>query len=126
MGERIELAAEPPSVATARRFCTSTLRRWGADPDVVSTCELLVSELATNAVLHARTSFTVALRSVPRLRVEVADGDSTPPCAKDHEVDSGSGRGLQLVDALSAAHGADPAAPGKRVWFEIDWSPSRI
>jgi anti-sigma regulatory factor (Ser/Thr protein kinase) len=121
----IDLDADPESVGQARRFCAATLDRWGAHPDLVSTCVLLVSELATNAVLHAGTSFTVTIERGTRLRVEVDDGDPRMPHPRDYGVDAMSGRGLHLVKALARASGAALSDSGKSVWFELDW-PSRM
>ncbi len=123
MGDRIRLDAEPLSVGRARRFCTSTLRGWGATPDLVETCELLVSELATNAVLHARTPFTVMIERQPVLRVEVHDGDPRPPHPRDYGPEASSGRGLHLVEMLSQSSGTVTLPDGgKSVWFEMAWA----
>jgi len=124
VGDRIRLDPEPRSVGQARRYCTSVLRGWGADADLVDTCELLVGELATNAVLHARTPFTVGVSRLRGIRVEVRDGDPSLPLARDNPIDAISGRGLQLVEALTRASGAEPSGGGKAVWFELDWAPA--
>ena len=121
MGDTITLEAVPRSVGRARRFCTSTLTDLGAPPDIVSTCVLLVSELATNVVLHARTPFTVSIELDPQLRVEVRDGDPRMPHPRDYSLDAASGRGLRLVRTLSRSSGAERSAEGKMVWFELDW-----
>lgn len=93
-------------------------------PDVVDTCVLLVSELATNAVLHARTPFTVTVEQLPVLRVEVHDDDPRLPHARDYGPEAASGRGLHLVEALSQSSGTvTHPSGGKSVWFELAWSP---
>jgi anti-sigma regulatory factor (Ser/Thr protein kinase) len=121
MAAMIELASEPSSVGSARRFCAQYLVAWGASRALVDTATLLVSELVTNAILHARTPVVVSMRREARLRVEVHDGDCRAPVRKGHDHRAASGRGLLLVDALSAAHGTDLCADGKRVWFELGW-----
>lgn len=126
MGTRISLDADPRSVGQARRFCAATLDGWGADPELVSTCVLLVSELATNAVLHARTAFSVAIERHSALRIEVDDGDPRMPHARDYSLDAMSGRGLHLVEALSQASGAHRSGEGKTVWFEVDWEEAMV
>jgi anti-sigma regulatory factor (Ser/Thr protein kinase) len=126
VGTRISLDVDPRSVGQARRFCAATLDGWGADPDLVSTCVLLVSELATNAVLHARTAFTVSIERGERLRIEVDDGDPRMPHARDYSLDAMSGRGLHLVEALSRASGAQRHGEGKTVWFEVDWEEAMV
>ncbi len=121
MGTRIRLDADPRSVGRARRFCASTLDEWGAAADVVATCVLLVSELATNAVLHAHSGFTVRLEHRDALRVEVDDDDPRLPQVRDYRIDSASGRGMRMVRALARSSGATPTSNGKTVWFELDW-----
>lgn len=121
MAESIHLAAEPSSVGQARRFCTAVLESWGADDDLVITCALLVSELATNAVLHARTPFSVRLHRRGVVRVEVCDESPHLPHSGDVDVDSPSGRGLRMVEGLSTTSGTTALTDGKSVWFELDW-----
>jgi anti-sigma regulatory factor (Ser/Thr protein kinase) len=123
VGDTIRLDAEPRSVGRARRFCSATLEGWGVTGDLVDTCVLLVSELATNAVLHARTPFTVTIDRDPTLRVEVHDGDPRPPHTRDYGPEAASGRGLHLVEALAADSGTLTTTGGKAVWFELTWDP---
>ena len=119
MGDTIRLDAEPRSVGRARRFCSAALEGWGVSGEVADTCVLLVSELATNAVLHARTPFTVSIERDPTLRVEVHDGDPRPPHTRDYGPEAASGRGLHLVEALAHSSGTVTHAGGKSVWFEL-------
>jgi anti-sigma regulatory factor (Ser/Thr protein kinase) len=121
VGTGIRLDADPRSVGRARRFCASTLDEWGAAADTVTTCVLLVSELATNAVLHAHSGFTVRMEQGDALRVEVDDDDPRLPQVRDYRVDSASGRGMRMVRALARASGATATSAGKTVWFELDW-----
>ncbi|MDQ6840265.1 MAG: ATP-binding protein [Actinomycetota bacterium] len=111
-------APEPDQVAAARRFVTRSLTDWGfTNPDV----SLLVSELATNAVLHARSDFQVCVTAVlERIRVEVSDHNSRVPTMVPVPADAHSGRGLMLIQALAGAWGveAHPGA-GKTIWFEV-------
>lgn len=117
---RIELPPVSTSAAMARRFCRSQLGEWGAS-DLDETVSLLVSELVTNVVLHARTPCEVVMCRTSVLRVEVIDHDPRPPIRKDHDLEAASGRGLLLLAGMSARHGADRDASGKRVWFELPW-----
>ncbi|WP_031185016.1 SpoIIE family protein phosphatase [Streptomyces sp. NRRL F-5635] len=113
----------PTSAATARRFVRTALD--GAAADLVGTAELLVSELVTNAVLHARTEVEVGLvRLDGRLRVRVRDrrpGRSLVPrrCSPY----AGTGQGLAMVERLASRYGADGGDAGKTVWFEL-WHAS--
>ena len=92
-------------------------------PELSDTMALLVSELVSNVVLHARTSCCLSIIQTPqRIRVEVQDGsDRLPGVRQRSDPLAQSGRGMVLVDGLSAAHGVEPQpAGGKRVWFELD------
>jgi anti-sigma regulatory factor (Ser/Thr protein kinase) len=112
---------DPDQVGAARVFVDSELATWGiAAEDVL----LLVSELATNAVLHARSDFLVRVRAWPdRVRVEVSDGNSRLPTVVSVPADAYSGRGLLLLQALSSAWGVEShAAEGKTIWFEVPTS----
>lgn len=95
---------------------------WGATPDLVDTCVLLVSELATNAVLHARTPFTVSIARHDGVRVEVCDDDPTMPHVREYSIDAASGRGLQLLSSLANSFGTRTVDGGKAVWFELAWN----
>jgi two-component sensor histidine kinase len=96
---------------------------------VESAC-LVVSELVTNAVLHAGTSCELTVKGPAEVdgevvRIEVADGDPGSPLSKRYDVEAGSGRGLQLVEALSERFGTRPLGAGKTVWCEVAWAPVR-
>lgn len=108
------------SAAEARRFVTATLEEWGRD-NLVDVAVLLVGELVANVVLHAGTRFEVLIRlGDKRLRIEVRDGDVRMPVRKYYSATSTTGRGLLMVEELSAGWGADPTADGKSVWFELE------
>jgi anti-sigma regulatory factor (Ser/Thr protein kinase) len=114
------LAAEPGSAAEARRFTVDVLRSWGA-ADLIDTATLLVSELVTNAVLHARSSSELALRRIGgRLRVEITDASAVGPTRRSYPPDAGTGRGMMLVEALAVRWGSERDGDGKRVWFELE------
>ena len=127
MSAELSLPAEPASVARARRFVRGAVQSLvigtGVDTvvdTVVDDAELLVTELATNALLHARSAFTVEVsRDDGRLRICVVDGSPVAPRVRSHGADATTGRGLQLVQALSAAWGVQPLATGKTVWVEL-------
>jgi anti-sigma regulatory factor (Ser/Thr protein kinase) len=84
------------------------------------TASLLVTELVTNAVLHARTPLTVAVEMLgDGLRVSVADDSPTGPTVRTYDADATTGRGLHLVDVLSARWGIEPRPSGKAVWCDL-------
>lgn len=82
---------------------------------------LLLSEVVTNAVLHARTGGAVtAAATDDGVRVEVSDGSTSRPVRRPFTEMSPTGRGLHLLDRLATSWGIDDvAAGGKVVWFEV-------
>jgi anti-anti-sigma factor len=116
----------PGSVPEARGFVVSAL--IGESQEVRDRAELLVSELATNAVLHARTEFSVVVTSaVEAIRVAVTDSGEGQPERRSPSGLEPRGRGLQIVDALSDHWGVEEAAPtGKSVSFVIKRRSSEI
>ena len=123
----LALPATPPSVRLARDWVTSVLREIERH-DLVESARLAVSELVTNAILHAEPPMTVHVRgTVEHPRVEVTDQSLVPPERRNsHVVDledftwATMGRGLDLVASHSVRWGADitPNGMGKVVWFE--------
>lgn len=108
----------PEAVTAARRFVAQTLAGWHVGhPDVA----LLVSELATNAVLHARSDFEVSVEARDdRLRVGVFDRNPRLPTPANVPPDAYSGRGLMIVQGLADAWGVEThAGAGKTIWFEL-------
>ena len=117
--DRLVLPPEPRSASKARAFARDFVAASGAvtDPDVV---ELLVSELVTNAVLHARTSIIVNIAIVRGgVRVEVADESASSVSQRNYSADATTGRGVGLVDVLATDWGIRSHAYGKTVWFEV-------
>lgn len=122
-----DLPAAPRSAGDARRFVQRWLGECGIDGHVDGDAVvLMVSELVTNAGLHAGTGARV--RVVDHgdcLRVEVTDESSVPVELRPFETGAETGRGLRIVEALSARWGVDAARTGKTVWFEVVISPTR-
>ena len=116
----VDLPHELSSVAEARRFVRQQLAEWGID-EPIDDALLVVSELAANALTHARSSYRLrlALTEVV-LRIEVDDdGTGTPEPQPLTETEE-HGRGLHLVGALAASWGMEAAdTGGKRVWAEL-------
>lgn len=115
----LTLGPDPSAARRARAWVTEVLDGW---PDEgVERGRLLVSELVTNAVLHARTEIVVrAERDGSRVRFEVGDGHRGGPMPKRYVADSPTGRGMRLVAALAESWGVERGAGGKVVWFSID------
>ncbi|GAB2854800.1 hypothetical protein GCM10027026_00630 [Myroides odoratimimus subsp. xuanwuensis] len=108
-------------MADARRWVVDTCRELGRE-DLVECAELAVSELVTNAVLHASGPISVRVRGTrEHPRFEVSDGSPQPPdfSTGDHDEDEllTVGRGLGIVAMCSTAWGAEIDASGKMVWF---------
>ncbi|MEV6740453.1 ATP-binding protein [Streptomyces sp. NPDC051104] len=109
------------SVPTCRHLVRETLTDWKL-PEAVDAAELVVSELASNAVRHARHGeFRLKLQRLDggRVRVAVIDKSRTLPVMCTAAADDVGGRGLALVDALSHAWGAERLPWGKRVWADV-------
>lgn len=89
--------------------------------------ELVVTELATNAVRHARTAFTLSVsRDGPVLTVRVEDGDPEHPALSgDAGPDDTGGRGLTLVEGASDAWGVERLdGQAKAVWATFSLEPA--
>jgi anti-sigma regulatory factor (Ser/Thr protein kinase) len=114
--------------AAARHFAVGALRRWGI-AGLADDVALVVTELAANAVRHARSGFTVILSRPSRpsrpdvVRVSVRDASPLPPSDV-----SGSGsplpvtplHGLGAVNAMASHWGVQPlGSSGKTVWVEL-------
>ena len=112
---------EPSSTREARRRVSDALQASNLDAAAV-TAALIVSELVTNAVLHARTPFQVRVMiDGDVIRIEVHDGTERKPIRRYFSDRATSGRGLQLVEELCEAWGvdADSDGTGKTVWAEV-------
>ncbi|WP_326810356.1 SpoIIE family protein phosphatase [Streptomyces scopuliridis] len=112
------LALDPREVARARRLVRGQLLDWEL-PAAVETAQLMVSELVTNAVKHAR-SRRVGLRLVrtDALLCEVIDDEPAPAALLNAGRDDEFGRGLRVVSTLAREWGSSSSAGGKTVWFE--------
>lgn len=126
---RREFVGQADQVAAARRFVVSAIHAAGPARDVT---RLLVSEAATNAILHSASgdggTFAVQyLISDHLVRVEVHDGGGpTSPRRRVHDLESMTGRGLDLFDALSDRWGVGGTTDGWTVWFELDLAAEQI
>ena len=121
----VTLPAEPGSVATARRFVSRTLAEW-EHPEHLDTACLLVSEIVTNAVRHARAPLGLRLHLTGReIITEIADDSTHLPHRHLADPDDEGGRGLMLVDTLATTWGTRPTDTGKTVWFTMALDPDR-
>lgn len=105
----------PESVARARAFVASTLAEWDAS-EYEWPALLVVSELATNAVLHARTPYEVCLILTDDcLTIEVHDGSLAAPTRRRYGLDATTGRGMRLVTDMCDGWQVDIVQTGKIV-----------
>lgn len=125
----LTLGADPRAAQEARRWVASVCRDLERD-DLVECAELGVSELVTNALLHAGAPIQVRVRGTSEHpRVEVSDSSHQPPVLPDEpdseadELMSTFGRGLRIVARCSVAWGAAIEPDGKVVWFEPATAP---
>jgi hypothetical protein len=118
------LAPRPDCARAARDLARAACRAWHL-PHLLDGASLIASELASNAIEHARTDFVVTLTcDAARLHVAVQDGVSEFLHQRRSGVNPpfplhGRGRGLLLVNAVAAAWGAMPARVGKVVWATL-------
>ena len=106
----------PQSVRDARMFVRDFADAAGADADAA---ELLASELATNAVRHARTSYEVRMDNhAGVLRVEVVN-DAPELLLAMRAPTAEGGRGIAIVENVSQDWGTLSHGGEKVVWFEL-------
>lgn len=121
---RARYSSHPARVKTARQQAERAARLWSLGTAATSALELVVSELVTNAVKHARTppgrqvgvTLTLGEKTV---RVEVRDADPAPPKFRHPTDDAEDGRGLLLVENLCQRWGVEHMVIGKAVWAEV-------
>lgn len=107
-------------VPRARRFVLDCLRDWAVDPLVANDAALVATELVTNALRHGPPPVVLDVALVAdRVRISVADSSPASPQLSVPAVDAESGRGLALLDALSASWGSAAGPAGKQVWCEL-------
>jgi DNA-binding NarL/FixJ family response regulator len=116
---KAHLGVNDQAARLARRFVTRALERWEVQSEL-DVVELLVSELVTNSILHARSDVDVSVSVVAdRIRVTVFDSSRDPLVRREATPDDPSGRGLLMLDALALDWGTEFAPGGKNVWFEL-------
>lgn len=117
----VRLSAQPSSVGRARDFVCAHLHRHGL-PALVDDVRLVVSELTTNAVLHAETPFNLTLtREGHAVLLSVRDESRRLPRLGQVSSSELRGRGLAIVERLSAGWGVEVLADSsKAVWARFD------
>jgi hypothetical protein len=94
-------------------------------PYLVEDIRLVVSELVTNSVLHARTALTVRIQAMPAcVMLTVHDESSSAPVTGVARVDATGGRGMDVVEQCSSDWGVSPGIRGdKSVWASFAVRP---
>ncbi|WP_369264645.1 SpoIIE family protein phosphatase [Streptomyces sp. R35] len=110
----------PEAVRHARRYTKRVMRAWGVSDDLDAVL-LVVSELVTNALVHTDGQVRLDLTLINhRLRISVADNSPrTPVKPTNLGWEATGGRGIFLVEAMSAAWGTVPVSGGKQVWSDV-------
>lgn len=107
------------SPRAARLFVADLLKRWGLEAQI-DPAAIVVSELCTNALLHARSPFEVVVsRRGPALRLAVRDSSEVAPVVRPPSTSTSNGRGMAIVASLALEWGADTEPSGKTVWADI-------
>jgi anti-sigma regulatory factor (Ser/Thr protein kinase) len=120
MARAVELMGRPASVREARGFTADVLADDGVEASVIEVAVLLVSELVTNAVVHARGPICLTVHTDAHwVRIEVEDPGHRRPVLRAATLDAVDGRGLLVVDKLATDWGTEQRATHKVVWFEI-------
>jgi anti-sigma regulatory factor (Ser/Thr protein kinase) len=119
------LPASSESVRTGRLATRVVLSAWRLSR-LEENAVLVVSELLTNAVRHARDTDAIELdlhATRAWLRIEIQDRDRQWPRPRVLNELSESGFGFVLIDALTAKWGVRETETGKAVWAELDIQP---
>jgi anti-sigma regulatory factor (Ser/Thr protein kinase) len=125
------LAHRPEAAGEARKVTEKTLARWKVAPETVLLGVLVVSELVTNAVEHARPPVALHLTRHPctgRVRVEVTDGG---PAETEGEWaascgEGERGRGLTIIDRVATDHGDRHESDRAVHWADLATAASRF
>ena len=122
--QRRTFPSEAESASRARSFVSQQLTEHDLSY-LVEDIRLVASELATNAMLHARTPFTISLEQLARVvLLTVQDGSRSAPERVDAKVMDTQGRGLFLVDHTSHDWGVTEGPGGsKSVWASFVTQP---
>src|SRR4029079_1906628 len=113
----------PVVIREVRDFVREVLRQWG-ESALVGEAEIVVAELAANAILHACSPFRVSVtRTSTEVKIAVRDASSILPEGVIGPVDREGGGGISIVAAVSEHWAADPEADGKTIWARLPASP---
>ncbi len=115
-------------MSAARAFVTGVLSEFaesGPHP-LAPAARLVVSELASNAVQHARTPFDVDVSCNGEIVISVTDASPAPPQPRQPAPDALAGRGLYVVEQTCDEWGFTPTDRGKSVWGRLGSGPPQL
>jgi anti-sigma regulatory factor (Ser/Thr protein kinase) len=116
--EAVEFPPEPSSLAVAREYVRRALD--GLPSSVVEDAVLLTSEIGGNAIVHARTAWTLKVTVGGEIvRIDVTDTGGGSPAIADPQPAIG-GLGLRLVDQVATRWGTLKEDDDTVVWFELE------
>jgi anti-sigma regulatory factor (Ser/Thr protein kinase) len=120
--ERLFIAT-PSAPIRVRAFVREVLRAWDDDA-AFGVAGVVAAELATNAIMHARSPFCVSMsRPCDAIRIAVRDTSTDPPEQRERDHRRTGGRGIAIVAELSRAWGTEQDSRGKVVWAEVACDP---
>jgi anti-sigma regulatory factor (Ser/Thr protein kinase) len=113
----------PAVVRDVRGFVRDVFRAWGEDASTPE-AEIIVAELASNAVVHARSPFRVSIsRTKSEIKLSVSDASTVPPAKPDGNLGVGAGRhggrGISMVASLSLTWDTQHEVNGKTIWATL-------
>jgi anti-sigma regulatory factor (Ser/Thr protein kinase) len=112
--------AERDSPGRARRLLVGALAEWGCGAVLVQDAAVVASELATNAVLHAGSPFSISGELEDGLlRVAVEDTCPLSVAMRGGGLSPQPTHGLGLIEALSVRWGVEGSPRGKVVWAQL-------
>jgi anti-sigma regulatory factor (Ser/Thr protein kinase) len=112
--------AERDAPGRARRLVVGALRALGHEDALVDSAALLLSEMANNAVIHARSPFSIAVRlEDSMLRIAVQDAAPLAATMRDGGLIPRPMHGLALIEAIASHWGVESTSDGKVVWAEL-------
>jgi anti-sigma regulatory factor (Ser/Thr protein kinase) len=116
-----EFTPNVASIAEVRRFVRGLLEQHGLKEESVAACELVADELATNALTHTGSFYSVVVeQSEASVRIGVRDDSRILPVLRENTVGSESGRGLHIVSETSSHWGTESLGLGKETWADVE------
>jgi anti-sigma regulatory factor (Ser/Thr protein kinase) len=117
----LDLPAHAAAPGVARAWLHTIAATTALPAGLVSDATLVLSELVTNAVIHAATDVHVSieLHDDTGIHLEVGDDGTALPRVVHAEPDHIGGVGMRIVDQLVAAWGVRLVGDGKIVWADL-------